>query len=79
MPGPNPAIQAKRDQEVELLRQVTLSLLEPGLQALKRLLELRLAREQAAMLQCQREDFPGIQGRAQSINFILKNYLTEQP
>lgn len=65
--------QDKRKQEADLLQTVQLNRQEPGLQALRRLLELRLAKQDSLLRRCPPADF----AREQAIAYVTEQLLRE--
>jgi hypothetical protein len=63
--------QDKRQAEQELLSQVQRGRLDPAIQALCKLLELRLRKFQDKMLQCQVDDFLALQTEARVLMKLL--------
>lgn len=62
----------RRQQEADLLEAIKSNRLEPGLQAMRRLLELRLARQDQLLRQCQCSEFPAEQARARVYEALLR-------
>lgn len=69
-------VQQERDRQRELVEQATLYRLDPGMAALRKLLEIRLQEAQRALLRCPPDDFRGMQAKARVYDDLLAEIFT---
>ena len=69
-------VQQARDREQELVSQAVLYRLDPGMVALRKLLETRLQEAQQQLLRCQPDDFRSTQARARVLDDLLTEIFT---
>lgn len=68
---------AERERLKELAQQVRLCRGEPGLSALQRLLEHRLALAHSTLLRCPLADLPVEQARARVLHDLIQDFFTD--
>lgn len=68
---------AERERLKELAQQVRLYRGEPGLSALQRLLEHRLALAQSTLLRCPPADLPVEQARARVLHDLIQDFFND--
>lgn len=76
----NPAVQqmlAARQRLQDQIAQVRLYRAEPGLSALQRVLEHRLAEAQSTLLRCPPADLPVAQAKARALHDLIQEIFSE--
>lgn len=68
--------QDRRNREADLIASLKLYRQDPGLLALRRLLEMRLERQNSVLRRCSITDFPSDQARARVIEELLREIIT---
>jgi hypothetical protein len=66
------AVLEQRRQELALVQQVRLAAQEQALVALRRILQLRLDRQDLLLRRCQPAEFAAVQARAQILEELLR-------
>lgn len=61
-----------REQDSELRAAIYLNRGDPGLRAMKQLLEHRLEKAKERLLECQPEEFPAVQAEARAVGSLLR-------